>query len=303
MKIGYPCINWTIGCKGDRTFRLKSYSEERLIKTVRNNLDCLLAILKFNVEHDILFFRITSDLIPFASHPVCQFDWLAYFKEDFTSIGGYINAHNIRTSMHPGQFTVLNTPDASVLDRSIRELEYHAQVLDAMGLDASAKVQLHVGGIYGNKEKSIARFVQRYANLNDKIKRRLVIENDDRNYGVRDCLRIHAETQVPILFDLLHHELNNAGESVTDVLALLAKTWKDEDGIPMIDYSCHRAGGLKLRHAESINLEHFAHFVDQTRPFDCDIMLEIKDKEKSALQAIEVVKADERFFRPPGNGD
>ena len=150
MKIGYPCINWTIGCKGDRTFRLKSYSEDRLIRTVRNNLDCLLAMLRFNVEHDILFFRITSDLVPFASHPVCDFDWLDYFKQDFAAIGSYINARSIRISMHPGQFTILNSPDAGVLEASSKELEYHAQVLDAMGLDTSAKIQLHVGGVYGN---------------------------------------------------------------------------------------------------------------------------------------------------------
>lgn len=296
MKIGYPCINWTIGCKGDRTFRLKSYSEERLIKTVRNNLDCLLAMLRFNVKHELLFFRITSDLVPFASHPICQFDWPAYFKEDFQAIGSYIKAHNIRISMHPGQFTILNTPDAAILGNSIKELEYHAKVLDAMGLDTSAKIQLHVGGVYGNKEKSIGRFVNRYDGIHDKIKRRLVIENDDRNYSVRDCFHIHAETQVSILFDLLHHELNNASESATDALALLAKTWQAKDGIPMVDYSYQRIGGPKVRHVESIDIQHFAHFVEQTRPIDCDIMLEIKDKEKSALKAVQVVKADERFF-------
>ncbi|MBN2092117.1 UV DNA damage repair endonuclease UvsE, partial [candidate division KSB1 bacterium] len=89
MRIGYPCINWTIGCKGDRTFRLNSYSETRLIETVQNNLDCLLKMLQFNMANDILFFRITSDLVPFASHPVCSLNWQEYFKTKFAEIGQF----------------------------------------------------------------------------------------------------------------------------------------------------------------------------------------------------------------------
>jgi UV DNA damage endonuclease len=295
MRIGYPCINLTLGCKGNRTFRLKSYSQERLIRTVRNNLDCLLAILRFNVEHNILFFRITSDLVPFASHPVCDFDWLTHFGQDFKAIGLYIISNNIRISMHPGQFTILNNPDKGVLGASIKELEYHVKVLDAMGLDQSAKIQLHVGGVYGNKEESIRRFIGRYNMLQDRIRRRLVIENDERSYTARDCLKIHAQTQVPVLFDSLHHELNNTGENAGEAFSLIVPTWRREDGKPMVDYSSSGTYANRLRHAGSIDLQHFTQFVSQTRPFDCDIMLEIKDKEKSALKAIELAKADDRF--------
>jgi UV DNA damage endonuclease len=149
MKIGYPCLNRTIGCKADRTFRLKSYTEARLIETVQNNLDCLFRILKFNVEHNILFFRITSDLVPFASHPVCRFDWSSYFQDHLRNLGAFITSHRIRISMHPGQYTVLNTQREPILENSIRELEYHTQVLDSMNLDTSAKMQLHIGGVYG----------------------------------------------------------------------------------------------------------------------------------------------------------
>ena len=299
MKIGYPCINRTIHCKGNRTFRLKSYSEERFVRTVRDNLDCLRSILQFNVEHDILFFRITSDLIPFASHPVCNFDWLSYFDPDFKAIGNFIIDHNIRISMHPGQFTVLNSPHERVLASSIKELEYHTQVLDALRLDRSAKIQLHIGGVYGNKETGISRFVERYHALNSSIKQRLVIENDERNYNFADCLHIYDQTGIPILFDSLHHELNNAGETVEDVFKLLIKTWNQEDGPPMIDYSSSRTSSQRRRHIQSIDLHHFTQFLCRTRPHNFDIMLEIKDKEGSALKAMDILISDERFYKPP----
>ena len=296
MKIGYPCINQTIGCKGDQTFRLKSYSERRLIDTVTRNLDCLVNILKFNVEHHILFFRITSDLVPFASHPICQFDWISYFKNTLASIGRYIKSNSIRISMHPGQYTILNTPDSRVLSNSIRELQYHADVLDALGLDASAKIQIHVGGVYGDKDESIRRFIERYLSLDEAARQRLVIENDDRSYTLSDCLRIHKETGVPILLDIFHHELNYSGSSDTEALVDVTETWQSYDGIPMVDYSGQRMGRRTVSHMESIDTYHFSHFLTATSDFDFDLMLEIKDKEISALKAVEIARKDKRFF-------
>lgn len=297
MKIGYPCINWTIGCKGDKTFRLKSYSEPRLIDTVSNNLGCLSDMLTFNVNHNILFFRITSDLVPFASHPVCKIDWLKYFKDRLTAIGAFIRSNDIRISMHPGQYTVLNSPDAGILERTIKELRYHADILDALDLDVSAKIQIHVGGVYGDKNESLGRFVQRYCDLDEVFKRRLVIENDDRNYTVHDCMRIYAETGVPVLFDVFHHELNHSRSSRAKTLPEITATWQERDGIPMVDYSSyHSSGGRKVSHTESIDNSHFERFLATTQPYDIDIMLEIKDKEASALKAVEIARKDRRFF-------
>ena len=297
MKIGYPCINLTIGCKGDRTFRLKSYSEERLIKTVDNNLDCLLKMLRFNTRHNILFFRITSDLVPFASHPVCQFKWQKHFQDKLREIGDIVKACNVRISMHPDQFTLINSLNSRVLEDSLGELIYHSQVLDLMEVDTSAKIQIHVGGVYGDKEKSTKRFVQRYEKLDKIIKRRLVIENDDRLYSLKDCLNINARTGIPVLFDVFHHELNNSGEATKNAFKLFTKTWKGKDGIPMVDYSSPRTDALKRKHAESINLKHFRDFLEKTELFDFDVMLEIKDKEKSAVKAVRTVSNDNRFMK------
>lgn len=295
MRIGYPCMNLSIGCSGSRTFRLKSYSVERLVETVEGNLDCLIRMLEYNVANDILFFRITSDLVPFASHPVCRFDWRTRFREPLYEIGRFINDHRVRVSMHPDQFTLINSPKRDVFARSVKELRYHAQVLDLMDLDLSAKIQIHVGGAYGDKPKSIKRFVNRYAKLDESIRCRLVIENDDKSYTVEDCLAVHDETGLPVLLDVLHHKLNGSGESVKVALERAATTWDPGDGTPMVDYSDKRKDGSRGNHAERINIRNFRRFLKTTDPIDIDIMVEIKDKERSALKAIEVARADPRF--------
>ncbi|MEN2974998.1 MAG: UV DNA damage repair endonuclease UvsE [Candidatus Caldarchaeales archaeon] len=298
IKIGYPCINLRIGCRSDKTFRLKSYSEKRLIETVDNNLDCLLRILKFNYEHNILFFRITSDLIPFASHPICRFNWQNHFKKKFEEIGEFIMRTGMRISMHPDQFTLINSIDEEVFQRSVKELSYHAQVLELMKLDTTAKIQIHIGGAYGDKRESMRRFIKRFYQLDDQIARRLTIENDDKIFSFQDCLDVSRETEIPIVFDVFHHSLNNSGESISQVFEKLVRTWStDKDGVPMVDYSSRKRGGSPRQHAESIDLKHFKSFIKESRPYDFDIMLEIKDKERSALKAVKIAMDDPRFIK------
>ncbi len=295
MKIGYPCINLTVNCISSKTFRLNSYSEKRLVEAIENNLNCLQQILEFNVRKGLLFFRISSDIVPFASHPVCEFKWYSHFQERFQIIGKLINEHQIRISMHPDQFTLINSLDEKVYDRSVEELMYHAKILDLFGLDTSAKIQIHVGGVYNHKKESIKRFIRRFKKLDKTIRRRLVIENDDRLYSLKDCLLIHEETEIPILFDVFHNEIYNSGESLLEALELFSRSWKKNDGIPMIDYSSQQIGERKGNHAKTIDIKRFNEFLYNTKPFDFDIMLEIKDKEKSALKAAQVASDDYRF--------
>lgn len=295
MRIGYPCINRSIGCSANRTFRLASYSDERLLSTVQGNIACLNKILAWNRDHDILFFRITSDLVPFASHPVCTFPWQDRVADELAATGDLIAAAGIRISMHPDQFIILNSPDPRVVARSIAELHYHAEVLDLMGLPESAKIQLHVGGVYGDAAGSIARFVRTCNNLDPGISGRLVVENDDGRFSAADCLGIHEQTGIPVLFDVFHHTCLNHGEEVRTLLSRVGPTWKRTDGTMMVDYSSQnpekRAGG----HADHIGLSDFRQFLSLSLPHDMDIMLEIKDKESSALAAVAAARSDPRF--------
>lgn len=289
MRLGYPCINRTIGCTANRTFRLASYSEKNLIEKVSNNLNCLEQILQYNVKHNLLFFRISSDLVPFASHPICTFNWQKYFQERFRQIGNYIKKHKMRISMHPDQFVLINSPNQDVVKRSIKELIYHCEVLDLLELSAAAKVQIHIGGVYGDKSQALQRFINVYKNLPSLIKKRLVIENDHISYSLKDCLFVHREIGIAVLFDSFHHECLNNKETIKQAMLSASQTWQKRDGILMVDYSSQKPKTNKGTHSEHINLKQFRKFLQQSKDIKFDLMLEIKDKEKSALLARKVL--------------
>jgi UV DNA damage endonuclease len=271
MKIGYPCINLSLSCRSSQSFRLASYSEERINRTIESNLACLLEILDFNREHKLFFFRISSDLIPFASHPICRFPWQKKFKRTLKEIGNFIKRHQMRVS------------------RSVKELLYHAEVLDLLEIDDTAKIQIHVGGVYGNKGQSIRRFIERYKDLDSKIKRRLVIENDERLFSIEDCLRIYGEIKIPIVFDVFHFKCNNSGESIREAVSLVCSTWLMKDGLPIMDYSSQEKGKRIGTHAKTIHINDFKRFIKETEGFQFDIMFEIKDKERSAMKALKII--------------
>ena len=139
MKVGYACQNRLLSANTNNTFRLTSYSESKVKSTIEKNFKELFEILEYNIQNKILFFRIGSSFIPFASHPICKFDWKKHFADDFAKAGKIIKKNKIRVSMHPGQFVVLNSKRKEVIDSSIRELEYHAKLLDLMNLDEDRK--------------------------------------------------------------------------------------------------------------------------------------------------------------------
>jgi UV DNA damage endonuclease len=291
MKIGYPCVNEAMDCSAANTFRLASYSDERVAAAVAANLACLRRMLEWNVAQGLLFFRIGSGIVPFGSHEINTFPWQTHFAADFRAVGDYIKANNLRVSFHPDQFVVLNSPSPDIVQRSIQELVYQGSMLDLMGLNGTAKLQIHVGGLYGDRELAISRFVATYATLPEAVKVRLVVENDDRLFPLRDCLLLHEQTGVPILFDNFHHECLNHGEPMAEALRLAAATWHPTtDGVPMMDYSSQALGERKGKHTDAIVEELFRNFLADLHGLDFDMMLEIKNKEVSALQAVAILR-------------
>ena len=289
MKIGYPCINYTLDCKADKTIRAKYYDKEKHLEVIKNNLTCLRKILEYNVENGIFFHRISSETIPLATHPISEVNWKKEFAKEIKQIGSFIEKNNIRISMHPDHFVILNSPEEKVVKKGVEELRWHAEFLDLMELDETAKIQIHIGGVYGDKETAIKRFVENYKKISEDIKKRLVIENDDYKFNVEDALKINKETGIPIIFDTLHHTCNNKGEDMIEAMQKCFLTWKEKDGDPMIDYSTQEQGERKGKHVSKIDEKNFKEFLNKTKDMKYDVILEIKDKEKSALKAVKML--------------
>jgi UV DNA damage endonuclease len=291
MNIGYVSIIMSEPGLKMKSCILKNASEENLIKLIKHNLEILDKILDYNFKNKVFVFRISSGFIPFASHPINKIDWCKMFKKDFLALGKKAKKYGIRLSMHPGQYTTLSSPNKNIVKKSILDLKYQTKVLDCMGLDSKNKIILHIGGKYEDKKQSMERFIKEYNKLPQNIKKRLVIENDDRNYTVEDVLYISSQTSIPVLFDYFHHLLNHEGDLNTiEVLKKCMATWKkDRDGIAKIHYSQQAKENISGSHSLTISVPEFLEFY-KTLPDNVDIMLEVKDKDISALKCILAAK-------------
>lgn len=287
MRIGYACIPLGVDYTTNRGFLIKNYSEERLIEKISQNLDDLLRILEYNHKNKIYLFRISSEIIPFGSHEINDFPWEIEFKEKLIEIGCFIKKNGMRVSMHPGQYTILNSHDAAVVNRAVRDIEYHTKFLDSLNVDYSNKIVIHIGGVYGDKEESMKRFQDNFNLLSQSAKKRLVIENDERSYNVEDVLRIAKKIEIPVVLDVFHDELNPS--TIDDYSILLNEieyTYGNEDGPMKIHYSNQSINKKFGAHSEWVFIDKFIEFYEKFLYIDCDIILEVKDKDISAIKCI-----------------
>jgi UV DNA damage endonuclease len=282
IRLGYAGVNTDLPT-ASRTFRLAGYSEERMLEVAHENILALGEILQWNKRHGITLFRITSNLIPFGSHPVNSGTWKDEFRKDFEGIGSFIRENRMRVSMHPGQHTVLNTPDEGYFSNVLRDLEYHNAVLDLMGLDEGNVVVVHGGGGYGNKQLSAERLRMRIENLPHSLKRRLVMENDDRVFTAAEILPLCRHTGLPGIFDVFHHEVlpSFPGMKPREIILLFRDTWKMSR--QKIHYSDQDPLKRRGSHSQSVDVRTFGAFLRAIEDLDLDVMLETKDKQSSVL--------------------
>jgi len=288
MSIGYACIAVGLIGSNQKSCITKNASEEKLYELIEHNLNALEVMIDYNIQNNIKLFRISSDIIPFGSSAVNNIKWWEKFESTFQRIGSKIKNAGMRVSMHPGQYTVLNSPHEDVVSRAILDLDYSARVLDSLELSAKNKIILHIGGIYQNKIEAVQRFCENYKCLDESVKQRLVIENDDKSYNVFDVLEIGKNMMIPVVFDNLHNAVNPYDNVHSEVYWIneCKKTWKKNDGIQKIHYSQQDLNKRVGSHSATIKINEFLEFYNQIDHDNIDIMLEVKDKNLSAVKCI-----------------
>ena len=296
--LGYACINMGMSEQPKkrrvttnrsmikRTFQQKGlpYASELALQNCKD----LIKILKWNHQNDIHFFRMSSEIFPWASE--YQLSDLPDYKEICKALeeaGSFARSVGQRLTCHPGPFNKLTSPKEHVIKNTIRDLEIHGELMDLLGMPRTpwAKLNIHVGATYGDKPFAISNFCRNFEKLPESVKTRLTVENDDREslYSTAELVdEIHSRIGIPVVHDFHHHLFTNRDMSQKEALGLACKTWGDVT--PVVHYSESRAqehNNPKIKpqaHSDMI-----FNYID-TFGYDVHIMIEAKHKELALLE-------------------
>lgn len=265
---------------------------EKLKSVTLTNLNALENIIKYNIENDIHFYRITSALIPLVTHPeVGYWGHREIFKKDFEYIGKLLKESNMRVDTHPDEFNVINSVNPNVVENAKINLTRQVEWFEDLDYP-QGKMVIHIGGATGGKEKGLKRFIDNFKEFPEEIKKRIILENDDKTYTAKETLSLCNELNIPMVVDVHHHNCNNNDENIEDLIEPIFNTWNNEILPPKIHFSSPKDGEKDRKHSDYINAEEFLKFIDKAKVIDrdFDVMLECKEKDIALYQLVEDIK-------------
>ena len=300
---GYPCINMTLSnvppkkrVTTNRTMIQKTFKQRGInyaAELALLNVQDLYKILQWNTQNGFNFYRMSSDMFPWASeYGIYNLPNIEEISTILKKCGDFAKANNQRLSFHPGPFNKLTSSNDRVTTNTIKDLKVHADIMDLMGLSNTHynKINIHVGATYKDKDAAVAQFLRNFELLPDNIKGRFTLENDDKAslYSVKDLYHhIYKQTGIPIVFDYHHHSLNSANTSERDAIHIAASTWGNIK--PVVHYSESRSLEQKIKCPAQAHSDYVYNRID-THGLDVDIMVEAKMKELAVLKYLNLHK-------------
>jgi UV DNA damage endonuclease len=247
LRLGFPVK--VIGKPGLASNDTRRWQKGPHLKT---SLEGVSEILDYLAKVDINMYRLSSDLAPYATHPdMPQFhNMVAESETELAAFGAKARALDIRLSFHPSQYVLLNSPDPALTAKSIWDLASQAEMLDRMGCGPEAVLVTHVGGVYGDREASRARWIEGWNQCPEHVRKRLVLENDDIRFSAADALWIHQRTGVRLIFDYQHFWcLNPERLDMRDTLERFLASWEGSGARPKIHFSSPRTEMREVKRA------------------------------------------------------
>jgi UV DNA damage endonuclease len=296
--IGYACINTGLSERPlgsrittNRTMIKKTFDAKGIhyaSELTLSNVADLLEIVKWNEQNKIKFFRMSSEMFPWASHyNIDDMPHIEKITAKLKEVGDFAKTHNHRLTFHPGPFNKLASPKDNVVKNTITDLEIHGKIMDLMGLPRThwAKINIHVGASYGDKPSALASFCKNVEKLSPAVRTRLTVENDDKAslYSTKELYEgVFKSTGIPIVFDYHHHKFCSGGQTEKEALELACSTWGSIT--PVVHYSesaREEQGDLKIKEQKHSNL---IYNKINTYNNNINIMIEAKSKELSVLK-------------------
>ena len=302
VRLGYVAISKTLGKKvtSSSTVTFSNYSKialpdkklEKLKSVAASNLKDLETIIKYNIENNIHFYRITSALIPLVTHPeVGYWGHREFLKKDFEYVGKLINDSKMRVDTHPDEFNVINSINPKVVENTKINLVRQAEWFEDFKYDLG-KMVIHVGGATNGKEAGLERFITNFDNFPTEVKSKIIIENDDKTYTAQETLNLCNELSLPMVLDIHHHNCNNNGENIYELIPKIFLTWENQQLPPKLHFSSPRDGEKDRKHSDFINANDFITFLENIKLLntDIDIMLECKEKDLALFKLADDIK-------------
>ncbi len=297
FRLGYVAMSVHVkNSSPSQTMSYKSFSNvedeeaaiHKLEKIAKSNISNCFRLLIHNKANDIHFFRLSSRLVPLATHEKVRWDYKKALKDDFLKLGQYALEHQMRIDFHPDHFVVLNSPDKEILKTSILTLDHHYQLLKLMNIPTMHRCVFHLGGKYEDKEESLERFISNWAIVPNRIQQMIILENDDKTYTIEDILYVCEKLNIPFCFDLHHHIANHDDPDWIVHWARIVNTW-NYSPLPMkMHISSPKSEHQFRAHADYINGEQFLSFAKKinhsVKQLDC--MIEAKQKDDALFQLV-----------------
>jgi UV DNA damage endonuclease len=302
IRLGYVAMSVNVkNCSPSQTVTYKQFAKledrnaaiRKLERAAKSNVENCLRLLKHNLAHDIRFFRLSSRLVPLATHQELEgWDYLQAIKDDLQELGQFAALHEMRLDFHPDHFNVINTPNEDIFRATVEGLRYHQQLLQDMNIDLIHRLVLHIGGLYNDREKALERFITNWGIIPHDIQQMIMLENDDKVFTVGDALYLGEKLGAPVVFDFHHQLVNHREEKWEAEWGRVIHTWQNSPLPVKMHISSPKNEKDFRAHADFIDSEIFMRFLQVVKGSvpQIDCMIEAKQKDQALFYLMEDMK-------------